>query len=90
MATVEDVARWMQEELEKSGELDQADAVHEIEVRFGEEFAYINENGNPAIDRKVLKAFRKLNEDVVVWDRYHLRWRKREPHDPPDSRVVDN
>jgi hypothetical protein len=44
-----DVAAWMMEEVERVGTLYQDCAVDEIERRFGEEFVYSNENGNPAI-----------------------------------------
>lgn len=54
-----------------------------IRVQFGEEFVYINENGNLAIDRRVLKQFRALTGDDVVWDRTEFMWRKRETHDEP-------
>jgi hypothetical protein len=30
---------------------------------------YENENGNLAINRQVLKEFRKLTEKTVVWER---------------------
>jgi len=34
----------------------------DLAKRFGEEFAYTtNNNGNPAIDRRILKAFRKAH-----------------------------
>jgi hypothetical protein len=83
MASVEDVARWMQSEIERTGDLHQIDAVYEIESRFGTEFVYENERGNLAIDRKVLRAFRKLTEDTVVWMRMERCWVKRGEHDPP-------
>lgn len=35
----------------------------------GPEFIYENDNGNPAIDKRVLRAFRKASGDTVVWDR---------------------
>lgn len=70
-------------ELEAKGYLDQEHAVREMEIRFGEEFVYLNDNGNPAIDRRVLAAFRTLTEGEVVWDRSSFVWRKREAWDPP-------
>jgi hypothetical protein len=77
MATAEDVALWMQSELERRGELHQIDAVLEIETRFGDEFVYETERGSLAVDRKVLRAFRKLTEDTVVWMRRDRCWIKR-------------
>lgn len=54
-----------------------------ISDKFGNEFTYTNENGNPAIDRRVLKEFRKLTGDTVAWDRWEFAWRKRTADDAP-------
>jgi hypothetical protein len=62
----ETVARWMLAEVEREGDLYQETAVYEIEQKFGQEFVYENENGNPAIERRVLAAFRKVSEGSVV------------------------
>jgi hypothetical protein len=83
VATVKDVARWMQSEMERKGDLYQADAARDIESEFGKEFVYENERGNLAIDRRVLRAFRRLTEDTVVWMRWGRCWVKRGEHDPP-------
>ena len=83
MATTEDVARWMQGKMERDGNLYQIDAAHDIEAEFGREFVYENERGNLAIERRVLRAFRKLTEDTVVWMRWKRCWTKREKNDPP-------
>jgi hypothetical protein len=37
-----------------------------IEERFGDEFSYINDNGNLAIDKRATRAFRKLNDETVA------------------------
>jgi hypothetical protein len=59
----------------------QDQVVEEIAERFGEEFTYENENGNPAIDKAVLKEFRKLSSEQVVWVRGERCWRLRERDD---------
>ena len=41
------VAQWMLDELELKQKLYQADAASAIAERFGPEFIYENENGNP-------------------------------------------
>lgn len=87
--TAADVARWMFGELERDGWLEQEVAVTEILDRFGEEFTYTNENGNLAIDRVVLKEFRKLTKDSAVWVRSDRAWRRREEDDVPGVRLVD-
>jgi hypothetical protein len=50
---------------------------------FGKEFLHENENGNWAINKDVLAAFRKLTGDSVVWDRSYREWRKRLSSDKP-------
>lgn len=77
------IAEWMLTRLEETGQLDQADAVAEIADRFGEHFTYENENGNPAIDKRVLRAWNALTGNTVVWDRWEFCWRKRQPGDTP-------
>jgi hypothetical protein len=83
MSTPEDVARWMLDELQKAGYLYQWEAILEIQSRFGDDFTYLNESGNFAIDRRVLRAFRYLTEDTVVWRRKECCWARRAPRDPP-------
>jgi hypothetical protein len=75
------VAEWMYEELKRNGILYQEEAIYGIMENFGEEYTHLNENGNPAIDRKVLKEFRKLTDETVVWVRSEKCWRFREEGD---------
>ena len=83
MASAEDVAQWMLQEIKKNGSLLQAKAAREIERRFGKEFTYINNAGGKSISRGVLRAFRRLSGDDVVWARVSQYWRMREPNDGP-------
>jgi hypothetical protein len=83
MATAQEVAQWMLDEVMGKGELEQEAAVSDIALKFGNEFTYDNENGNLAIRRDVLAAFRRLTENSVVWDRENRLWRKRESDDDP-------
>lgn len=64
----------MSDELRTHGFLEQETAVFEIERRFGDRFGYENENGNPAIDRKVLSAFRKITGGNAKWERGEKAW----------------
>jgi hypothetical protein len=48
----------------------------------------LERRGYLAIGKAVLKAFRKLTEKSVVWDREDRSWRKRKPNDSP-SRMQD-
>jgi len=82
-----DVAEWMLEQLRRSDTLYQEEAVFQIQELFGEGFCYENENGNLAIARSVLKEFRRLTVDSVVWERGERAWRWREPTDSPGRRA---
>ncbi len=73
----------MYDEVMRRGVLDHQTAVHEIPTKFGREFIYENENGNPAIKRDVLNEFEKLG-DSIVWSKSSLEWRKRQPYDKPE------
>ena len=81
--TTATVAIWMQSELERQHELSQEDAVENIMRRFGRQFTYVNDNGNDAIAKDVLKAFKALTVNSVVWDRSERCWRKRTRQDEP-------
>lgn len=87
MTTAREVAEWMAAELEHVESLYQEEAVYRIAAKFGSDFVYQNENGNLAIDRGVLHAFRKLTDDSVVWEKTERCWRKRIPSDPPGRRT---
>jgi len=83
MTTAEDVARWMVEQLEEQQYLYQEVVVGQIAQEFGDKFTYLNENGNLAIDKKVLREFRKITAAIAVWERFERMWRKREDYDSP-------
>jgi hypothetical protein len=80
-----DVAAWMMTEIERREPhgFYQEDAAHLIQRQFGREFIYENQNGNWAIDKKVLAAFKKLSGTSVVWDRSYRYWRLRRTSDGP-------
>lgn len=84
-----DVAEWMVEELKREKYLHQHTVVSDIQSRFGEEFTYTNDNGNLAIDKRVLGEFRKLTEDMAVWDRSERLWRMRDKDDTPGKRQTE-
>jgi hypothetical protein len=87
--TALDVAKWMKEIVLDEEILYQETAVYDIIDNFGEEFVYYNQNGNPAISKDVLKEFRKLTEESVVWVRGERMWRKRTSDDDPQKRQSD-
>jgi len=72
--SAEDVAAWMFGELRNAGVLYQAAAIEHIKAHFGEQFVYVNENGNASIDKEVKKAFKKLHGGKAAWDRDAFYW----------------
>jgi hypothetical protein len=66
MATPKTIAEWMLEELKRETILCQEVVAHEISMLFGDEFTYTNENGELALDERVLREFRKLTENMVL------------------------
>jgi hypothetical protein len=89
MANKKEIAKYMVDELQKDGILHQDFIVYEIIEKFGEDYTYLNPNGNYAIDKGVLQEFRKMTEDSVVWVRGERYWRKREEDDEVGKRQVD-
>ena len=80
--TAKDVAAWMLTEVQKKG-LEQQQAAWDIKRKFGKGFVYDNAHGNPAISKDVLKEFRAVSDESVVWSRTERAWRKRRKFDKP-------
>ena len=71
------VAEFMINEILEKGYVYQEYLVHDIQEKFGDDFVYINENGNLAISKKVLNEFKKLKEqNNIEWDRSDKSWVK--------------
>jgi hypothetical protein len=87
VATPEKIAECLAARMDQTIELKQRDAVEWIAEVFGPHFVYCNQNGNTAIDRRVLRAFRERTAGRVVWDRSLRGWRVRQPDDPPGRRA---
>ena len=81
--SAKDVANWMLSTVRSLSILYQELAVTQIQWEFGDDFVYDNANGNLAIAPDVLKAFRKLSGDEVVWVKSERCWRLREEGDEP-------
>ena len=86
--TAKEVAEYMKDQLYQQRYLYQEVIVYDIEAKFGSDFVYTNENGNLAIDPKVLKEFRKITPNAV-WERGERCWRTREKYDQPGSRMQE-
>ena len=83
------VAEWMVSQIAEKGELYQEDAAYHIQQHFGNDFVYINDNGNLAIAKPVLAEFRKLTPADVVWVRSERYWRRRESFDESGKRAAE-
>lgn len=79
MAAPHESAQWMRKEIERCGHLSQKLVVSTIAA----EHVYTNRNGNLAIAKTVLKAFKELCPDVVFKG---AGWRKRIDSDAPGRR----
>jgi hypothetical protein len=76
-----DAAQWMQEKLVQDGCIYQ-DAVVDHLVKAGaDDLLRENADGNLVLGRKLLEAFRALNEDSVVWVKPERYWRPRVAED---------
>ncbi|MDC7261860.1 MULTISPECIES: DUF6953 family protein [unclassified Shinella] len=82
MTTPSDVATWMVEQLKDKKFLYQEHIVYSIQKEFGDEFVFINGNGNLGITKPVLTVFNKMTPDVV-WSRSDRCWRNRASYDKP-------
>ncbi len=75
MATVQEVAQWLLEEIYDHELVFQTAAVKRIAAEFGEEFLYLNKNGNLSISRDVLGEFRRIRGDDIEWNDGERSWR---------------
>lgn len=88
MTTPELVARWMFKELERDRYLYRDAVAFDITRKFGPEFTYVMANGKMAIDKRILKEFRKVTTGKVLWDRGDRLWRFREEYEDPNKGKV--
>ncbi|MEK3771964.1 hypothetical protein MKY14_25875 [Paenibacillus sp. FSL R5-0887] len=72
--TAQEVAEWMVKEIRFTGTLHQTAAIEYVKENFGEEFVFVNENGNASLSKEVKKAFRKLHGGRIAWDRDGFLW----------------
>jgi hypothetical protein len=81
--TPPEIAQWMVGELAQRPTLYQSRVATYVR-RNNPALTYRNPNGNWALDKAILAAFRKLTPgDEVVWSRSGQYWRHRKPHDKP-------
>ena len=70
--TAQEVAEWMVQEIKFTGTLQQEAAIEYVRSNFGEEFVFVNENGNSSLSKEVKKAFRKLHGGKIACIGMHL------------------
>jgi hypothetical protein len=86
MATPKEVAERMLKQFDADGCLSQASAVALIGAEFGTEFIKDNRRRGAAIDRHVLKEFRKLTKHTAVWVPRLKHWEGRLPEEQTNGR----
>jgi hypothetical protein len=92
-APVNEIASWMAVQVEERGVLSHWDAAWAIYMQFGREYTYeeaiLKRNGEPLRAKRgkilqekylhpdILRAFKQLTLDTVIWERDAHAWRKR-------------
>mgnify|MGYP001363342668 CR=1 FL=1 len=74
MASNSEIAQFMVDQIMAHGRVYQEHLVFDIAERFGEEYTFYNNNGNPAIKPAVLSQFRKLQAGRIEWDKADKSW----------------
>ncbi|WP_442956093.1 DUF6953 family protein [Paenibacillus sp. MMO-177] len=72
--TEQQIAEWMVNEIKFRGMLRQEEAIEHVKQHFGEQYIFVNENGNASLEKEVKKAFRKLHKGRIAWDRDGFFW----------------
>lgn len=77
------IASWMLSKIQKETCIYQEDVVDYLVKAKREDLLTENVDGNQAIGKQVLAAFRKLAPDTVVWVKPDRYWRFRVAEDEP-------
>lgn len=81
--TAKEIAEWMKAELDGKRNLYQS-RVATFVFKENPDLVYRNKNGNRALHKSILDAFRKATPgDEIVWSRSGQYWRHRRPNDKP-------
>lgn len=78
MTTIDEVAEFMLGMLNYIN-MSQEKVAFEIEKKFGKDFISYSVSGNRTIDKRVLRKFKILADDGVVFDRSAKAWRRVKP-----------
>ncbi len=80
---LQEVVKWMLEQLEKDSCLYQDDVVDILVKSNSENLLRENTDGNQVLTKELLSAFKKETETTLVWVRSGLYWRFRVSEDEP-------
>lgn len=80
---IDSLITWMLKLLAKDKCLYQDDVVDHLVKSGADDMLKENADGNLVLNNNVLKAFKKVTEDDVVWVRSGFYWRYRVPEDEP-------
>lgn len=69
------ICEWMIDQLQERKQLYQRQVVDFIRSQYGDKYLYTNENGNPAIEKIVLREFRQQAKGRSAWDKHGSYWR---------------
>ena len=85
MTSAAEIALWMMNHIRERAPkaVYQSTVVATIRSTYGAEWSYTNDNGNWAIDRKVLAEFKKIKTPDVVWNMGGQYW-----HIPTPERLA--
>jgi hypothetical protein len=81
------IAEWMVSQFPENGWLYQEIVVRNIKKEFGEDYIYLNQNQNDAINKDILKEFKNITEGKVQWSRGDKAWRIIRAGEPTSSRT---
>ncbi|SDS64906.1 hypothetical protein SAMN05444162_1937 [Paenibacillaceae bacterium GAS479] len=68
------IAQWMVDEIRDKSILRQGDAIAHVRSHYGDQYVFVNEQGNASLEKEVKKAFRKLHRGRIAWDRDGFFW----------------
>ncbi|OXM14814.1 DUF6953 family protein [Paenibacillus herberti] len=68
------IAQWMVDEIRDKSLLRQEDAIAHVRSHYGDQYVFVNEQGNASLEKEVKKAFRKLHRGRIAWDRDGFFW----------------
>jgi hypothetical protein len=85
--TPRDAAKWLMVEVGGRGALTHEDARYRL-AEADPSLVKLNADGHLIIKSPVLKHFRKMRGDTILWCCVGERWRLRQPDDPAGANAV--